>query len=235
MVGRLQTGYRANAGDIADAFAATKIASLIFRPERLLMILTFLPKPKASKFEFRKLFFDLPTQAILIAFSRTLAPSGNIQSPSRFRLTSSTRPRFAATSFEDFAISYKHHLSTQPDDFSVLILNPVQNTTKAASVGGPFNFPSTVFSAIAPSINRRVGDQLPACQMVLDAIGDLLADRRQLKQVFFDDRIVRLLGTFPIRGRLAPKTFWPIMHAEHSTVEFGVTIRSGAFTRTPNA
>ena len=51
---------------------------------------------------------------------------------------------------------------------------------------------------------RAVGDQLPACQMVLDTIGDLLADRRQLKQVFFDDRMVRLLGKFPIRGRLAP-------------------------------
>jgi len=48
-----------------------------------------------------------------------------------------------------------------------------------------------------------VGDQLP-CQMVLDAIGDLLADRRQFKQVFFDDGIVRLLGKLPIRGRLAP-------------------------------
>jgi hypothetical protein len=39
--------------------------------------------------------------------------------------------------------------------------------------------------------------------MVLDAIGDLLADRRQLK-VFLDDRIVRLLGKLPIRGRVAP-------------------------------
>jgi hypothetical protein len=45
---------------------------------------------------------------------------------------------------------------------------------------------------------------LPARQMVVDAIGDLLADRHQRKQVFFDDRIVRLLGKFPIRGRLAP-------------------------------
>jgi hypothetical protein len=34
-----------------------------------------------------------------------LRPPGNIQSPSRFRLTRSTRPRFAATSFEDFVIS----------------------------------------------------------------------------------------------------------------------------------
>jgi hypothetical protein len=40
--------------------------------------------------------------------------------------------------------------------------------------------------------------------MILDVVGDLLAVRRQLKQISFDDRIVRLLGKFPIRGRLAP-------------------------------
>jgi hypothetical protein len=71
--------------------------------------------------------------------------------------------------------------------------------------------------------------------MVLDTIGDLLADRRQLKQVFFDDRIVGLLGKVPIKDRLAPHTVRPIVHAEHSTVELGaVTIHSGAFTRTPH-
>jgi hypothetical protein len=36
----------------------------------------FFPKPKASKFESRKFFFDLPAQAIFIAFLRSLAPSG---------------------------------------------------------------------------------------------------------------------------------------------------------------
>ena len=50
----------------------------------------------------------------------------------------------------------------------------------------------------------HVQRQSPACQTVLDTIGDLLADRRQLKRVFFQDRIVRLLGKFPICGRLAP-------------------------------
>jgi hypothetical protein len=35
-----------------------------------------------------------------------LRPPGNIHRPSRFRLTRSARPRFAATSFEDFAIPY---------------------------------------------------------------------------------------------------------------------------------
>ena len=36
----------------------------------------FLPKSKASKFEFRKFFLDLPAQAIFIALSRPLSPSG---------------------------------------------------------------------------------------------------------------------------------------------------------------
>jgi hypothetical protein len=45
---------------------------------------------------------------------------------------------------------------------------------------------------------------LPARQMIVDAVGDLLADQHQGKQVFFGDRIVRLLGKFPIRSRLAP-------------------------------
>ena len=57
------------------AFAVTKIASLIISRTTVLGF-NFLPKPKASKFEFRKFFFDLPTQAIFIAFSRALAPSG---------------------------------------------------------------------------------------------------------------------------------------------------------------
>jgi hypothetical protein len=43
-----------------------------------------------------------------------------------------------------------------------------------------------------------------ACQMVFDVIGDLLADRRQLKQLVLHERIVGRLGKFPIHGRLAP-------------------------------
>ena len=39
------------------------------------------PKPKASKLEFRKLFFHLPAQALFIAFSRALAPSGKHPKP----------------------------------------------------------------------------------------------------------------------------------------------------------
>ena len=43
--------------------------------------LNFLPKPNPSKFEFRKLFFDLPAQAIFIGFSRAFASSGKHPEP----------------------------------------------------------------------------------------------------------------------------------------------------------
>ena len=56
---------------------------------------------------------------------------------------------------------------------------------------------------------------LPARQMVLDIIGDLLADRRQLKHLVLDDRIVGLLGKLPIHGRLVPEIVRPI-HAAQS-------------------
>jgi hypothetical protein len=43
---------------------------------------------------------------------------------------------------------------------------------------------------------------LPTRQMILDIIGDFLADRRQVKQLVLDDRIVGLFGKFPIHHRL---------------------------------
>jgi hypothetical protein len=53
-------------------------------------------------------------------------------------------------------------------------------------------------------LTGHVGDQLPACQMILDVIGNFLTDGRQLKQFVFDERIVCLLGLLPIHGRLVP-------------------------------
>jgi hypothetical protein len=44
----------------------------------------------------------------------------------------------------------------------------------------------------------------PACQMILDVIGDLITHGRQLKQFVLDDGIVGLLSEFPIHGRLVP-------------------------------
>jgi hypothetical protein len=48
-------------------------------------------------------FISLRRQSLSLSRA-SLRPPGNMQSPSRFLLTRSTRPRFAATSFEDFAI-----------------------------------------------------------------------------------------------------------------------------------
>jgi hypothetical protein len=45
---------------------------------------------------------------------------------------------------------------------------------------------------------------LPACQMIFDVVGDLITHGRQLKQFGLDDRIVGLLGKFPIHVRLVP-------------------------------
>jgi hypothetical protein len=41
--------------------------------------------------------------------------------------------------------------------------------------------------------------------MIVDIIGYLLADGRQLKHLIFDDRIVGLLGKLPIHHRSVPQ------------------------------
>src|SRR3979409_20706 len=91
-----------------DVFAATKIASLIFRPERRFLALTSFQSLRRPSLSFgSSSLISLRRQSLSLSRAR-LRPPGNIQSPSRFRLTRSTRPRFAATSFEDFAIPNKH-------------------------------------------------------------------------------------------------------------------------------
>ena len=47
-------------------------------------------------------------------------------------------------------------------------------------------------------------NRLPTGQMILDIVGDLLADQRQLKHLVLDDRIVGPLGQLPIHHRLVP-------------------------------
>src|SRR6266446_3882978 len=84
-----------------DTFAVTKIASLIFRPERRFLALTSFQSLRRPSLSFgSSSLISLRRQSLSL-------------SRSRFRLTGSTRPRFTATSFEDFAISYEHHLSNQ--------------------------------------------------------------------------------------------------------------------------
>src|SRR6202048_4849575 len=107
-----------------DAFAVTKIASLIFRPERRFLALTSFQSLTRPSLSFGSSSLISQRRQSLSLSRARLRPPGNIQSPPRFRLTSSTRPRFAATSFEDFAIGYRHHLSTQ---LRILFLNPYKN------------------------------------------------------------------------------------------------------------
>src|SRR5260221_10649436 len=95
------------------AFAATKIASLIFRPERRFLALTSFQSLTRPSLSFGSSSLISQRRQSLSLSRARLRPPGNIQSPPRFRLTSSTRPRFAATSFEDFAIRYRHHLSIE--------------------------------------------------------------------------------------------------------------------------
>src|SRR6202158_2965833 len=120
-----------------DAFAVTKIASLIFRPERRFLAVTSFHSLRLPSLSFgSSSLISLRRQSLSLSRAR-LRPPGNIQSPSRFRLTSSTRPRFAATSFEDFAIPIKPHLSTHPPYSIPKSCEKI--ITKAASVGGlPF-------------------------------------------------------------------------------------------------
>src|ERR1700738_1562529 len=94
-----------------DDFAVTKIASLIFRPERRFLALTSFQSLRRPCFSFgSSSLISLRRQSSSLSRAR-LRPPGNIQSPSRFRLTRSTLPRFAATSFDDFVIPYETHLS----------------------------------------------------------------------------------------------------------------------------
>jgi hypothetical protein len=94
-----------------DAVAVTKIASLILLPERRFLAVTSFQSRRRPSLSFgSSSLISLRRQSLSVSRAR-LRPPGNIQSPSRFRLTRSTRPRFTATSFEDFAIAYDHHLS----------------------------------------------------------------------------------------------------------------------------
>jgi hypothetical protein len=59
--------------------------------------------------------------------------------------------------------------------------------------------------AAGDGAGRGLAVVLSARQMIVDIIGYLLADGRQLKHLIFDDRIVGLLGKLPIHHRLVPQ------------------------------
>ena len=61
-----------------------------------------------------------------------------------------------------------------------------------------------------PNGSRR----LPACQTILNAIGNLLADGRQVEEFLFAEDICGFFGKLPIRRCLLPKVIIPI-HTWH--------------------
>jgi hypothetical protein len=52
--------------------------------------------------------------------------------------------------------------------------------------------------------------QLPACQTILNGIGDLLAYGRQVEKFLFAEGIFCFYGKLPIHRRLVPKVVIPI-------------------------
>ena len=56
--------------------------------------------------------------------------------------------------------------------------------------------------------------RLPACQTILNTIGNLLADGCQVEQFLFAEDIFGFFGKLPIHRRLVPKIIIPI-HACH--------------------
>jgi len=64
-----------------EAFLATKIASLIFLPERRFLDFTSFQSRTFPSLSFWKLLFDLPAQTVLFAFARTLPAAGKHPKP----------------------------------------------------------------------------------------------------------------------------------------------------------
>src|SRR3984885_8341202 len=95
-----------------DAFFATNIASLIFRPDlRFLALTSFqsVNRPSLSLGSSSRISRSKQSFSVSLARRR---PPGNIHSRSRLLLTNNTRPRFAATSLDDFAILDPRHSRT---------------------------------------------------------------------------------------------------------------------------
>jgi len=96
-----------------DASFATNIASLIFLPDlRFLALTSFQSLNRPSLSSGSSSWISLLKQSFSVSRPR-LRPPGNIHRWSRRLLTNNTRPRFVATSFDDFAITLPHCLNAE--------------------------------------------------------------------------------------------------------------------------
>ena len=88
------------------------IASLILRPDLGFFVLTAFQSFKRPSLSFGSSSrISLRRQSISVSRPR-LRPPGNIHNRSRLLLTNKIRPRFAAMSFDDFAITVLHRPTT---------------------------------------------------------------------------------------------------------------------------
>jgi hypothetical protein len=79
-----------------------------------------------------------------------------------------------------------------------------------ASTGGP----GRDFGIRVAGPGQKDFGGLPACQTILNAIGDLLAYGRQVEKLLFAENIFGFVGKSPIHRRLVPKVVIPI-HVRH--------------------
>jgi hypothetical protein len=130
-----------------DALFATNIASLIFLPDlRFLALTSFqsLNRPSFSSGSSSRI--SLLKQSLSVSRPR-LRPPGNIHRWSRLLLTNNTRPRFVATSFDDFAITLSHCLNAES---SVQILfHPAHKKSSGGPVERVRSGSRTVVEAVA--------------------------------------------------------------------------------------
>lgn len=95
-----------------EALLAMNIASLIFRPDLGFLALTSFQSVKRPNLSLGSSSrISLRRQPFSVSRPR-LRPPGNIHNRSRLLLTNKIRPRFATTSFDDFAITVPHRLTT---------------------------------------------------------------------------------------------------------------------------
>src|SRR5262245_44770374 len=105
------------------------------------------------------------------------------------------------------------------------------------TAGVEANFPArTEIVELSPSgtLTKR-SRRLPACQTILDAIGNLLADGRQVEEFLFAEDICGFFGNLPIHRLLVSKIIIPI-HAWHcdKTPPDGSAVRRGSAPSPPN-
>ena len=95
-----------------EALLAMNIASLIFRPDLGFLALTSFQSVKRPNLSLGSSSrISLRRQPFSVSRPR-LRPPGNIHNRSRLLLTNKIRPRFATTSFDDFAITVPHRQTT---------------------------------------------------------------------------------------------------------------------------